>query len=117
MIDVAIVSYNTREHLRACLDSLVSEPASQVVVVDNASSDGSPAMVQAEFPSVQLQANQANPGYGAAANQAIAQGSNPYVVLLNSDTRLRPGALRALEAYLDAHPRAAVIGPRLLNPD
>jgi len=117
MMDVVIVSYNTRDYLRACLASLRAEPVGRVVVVDNASTDGSPAMVQAEFPEVLVCANQANPGYGAAANQALALCPSPYALVLNSDTRLQPGALAALGAYLDAHPQAAVVGPRLLNPD
>ena len=71
-IAVAIVNYNTREHLKACLATLVAEGADEVVVVDNASADGSQAMLRAEFPWVHLLENQHNPGYGGAANQAIA---------------------------------------------
>jgi N-acetylglucosaminyl-diphospho-decaprenol L-rhamnosyltransferase len=115
MFDVAIVNHNTCEYLRGCLDSIEREPASQVVVVDNASTDGSQEMVETEFPRAVLQANPANPGYGAAANQAIALCGSPYILLLNSDTRLQPGALGALSAYLDSHPRAAIVGPLLLN--
>lgn len=116
-IAVAIVSYNTREHLRACLASICADAPREVIVVDNASSDGSVEMLAASFPQVTLLANRANPGYGAAANQAIAGCASPYVLLLNSDTLLRPGALAALSAYLDRSPRAAIVGPRLLNPD
>lgn len=114
---VAIVNYNTRELLRDCLASVVQTRPRQVVVVDNASSDGSAEMVRAEFPNVDLRANQTNPGYGAAANQAIMGCEAPYVLLLNSDTLLRPGALDALTDYLDRYPRAGVVGPRLVNPD
>lgn len=116
-IAVAIVNYNTREHLGACLSTVLSEAPSEVVVVDNASSDGSVKMVQSDYPCVALQANQMNLGYGAAANQAMARCAAPYVLLLNSDTLLQPGALEALSGYLDRHPRAAVVGPRLVNPD
>jgi GT2 family glycosyltransferase len=71
-IAVAIVNYNTREDLSACLASVQREEPSETIVVDNASSDGSAEMVRAEYPWVTLHANQTNPGYGAAANQAIA---------------------------------------------
>jgi GT2 family glycosyltransferase len=88
-----------------------------VVVADNGSVDGSVEMVRQEFPKTTLMVNRDNPGYGAALNAAVAQCSSDYVLLLNSDTVLRPGALRILTARLDRYPRAAVIGPRLLNPD
>jgi GT2 family glycosyltransferase len=114
---VAIVNYNTREHLRTCLASVESEAPSEVVVVDNASSDHSVEMVKADFPWVTLRENKINPGYGAAANRAIACCTAKYVLLLNSDTLLRHGAIQALASYLDSHPRAAIVGPRLINPN
>lgn len=117
MISVVIISYNTCEHLRACLETVVRETPAEIIVVDNASQDGSVAMVQSQFPGVTLYTNTDNPGYGAAANQAIARSGSPSILLLNSDTRLLPGALQTLWAYLDQHPQAAIVGPRLLNPD
>lgn len=117
LIAVAIVNYNTREHLRACLATVLAEAPSEVVVVDNASKDGSVEMVQADYPGVLLLANKTNFGYGTAANQAIARCTTKYVLLLNSDTRLDRGALLALSIYLDLHPRAAIVGPRLVNTD
>jgi GT2 family glycosyltransferase len=114
---VAIVNYNTREHLRACLASIGPGAARAVVVVDNASTDGSAAMVREQFPWVALHANEHNPGYGAALNQAVASCDAPYVLLLNSDTLLAPDTVARLTSYLDAHPRAAIAGPRLANPD
>jgi GT2 family glycosyltransferase len=112
---VTIVNYNTREHLCACLSTVLSQAPSEVVVVDNASSDGSVEMVQACYPHVVLHANKTNVGYGAAANQAIAGSTAKYILLLNADTLLEPGALRALTTYLDQHPGAAVLGPRLVD--
>jgi GT2 family glycosyltransferase len=114
---VAVVSYNTRELLRACLESVDAEGAAEVVVADNASTDGSPDLVRAEHPRATLLSNRANPGFGAAANQAVAACTAPYVLLLNADTRLEAGALAALTDHLDRHPGAAVVGPRLVNPD
>ena len=116
-IAIVIVNYNTREFLRACLATVYSEAPREVVVVDNASSDGSVEMVQAECSRVRLHANKSNVGYGAAANQGIASCRAEYVLLLNSDTLLLPGSLETLTTYLDRYPQAAVVGPRLVNAD
>jgi GT2 family glycosyltransferase len=114
---VVVVSFNTREHLRACLASVRAEAPGEVIVVDNASSDGSAEMVRTEFQDAVLHANSTNLGYGAAANQGIRACRARYTLLLNGDTRVHPGVLAAMEQYLDEHQRAAVVGPRLLNPD
>ena len=114
---VAIVNYNTCEHLRACLATVIAAAPSEVVVVDNASSDDSAAMVETEYPHVMLQVNKTNVGYGAAANQAIACCRAKYVLLLNPDTLLRPDTLVALNRYLDQNPWAALVGPRLVEAD
>lgn len=115
VIDVVIVNYNTCKHLQACLDSIEREAANKVVVVDNASSDGSVEMVKSKYPWVTLLANKPNIGYGAAANKAIASCTAPYVLLLNSDTLLQAGTLNALSSYLDRNQRAGVVGPRLVD--
>ncbi|HYC30790.1 MAG TPA: glycosyltransferase family 2 protein [Gemmatimonadales bacterium] len=114
---VAVISWNTRELLRRCLGTVMLNAPAQVVVVDNGSSDGSIPMVREEFPGVRLEVLDENPGYGAASNVAFTRCSAEYVLLLNSDTELRPGALEALVAHLDRCPRAGIVGPRLLNPD
>jgi GT2 family glycosyltransferase len=118
-VAVVVVNYNTRDLLRDCLESVRAEGpegVGEVVVVDNASRDGSPDMVREQFPEARLVANEHNPGYGAAANQGIAACAAPCVLLLNSDTLLRPGTAAALARYLDENPRAGIAGPRLLNP-
>ena len=114
---VAIVNFNTRGHLRACLDSVLGEEPDEVVVVDNASTDGSVDLVRSKYPEVVLHANPTNRGYGAAANQAIASCRGGYVLLLNSDTRLMPEALATLAAHMDRHPDAVVVGPLLQRLD
>lgn len=114
---VAIINYNTRDLLRACLSSVVPEHPDRVIVVDNASSDGSAQMVAAEFPRVTLLANASNRGYGAAANMAFSASTARYLLLLNSDTLLRRGALEAMAEYLDEHEEVGVLGPRLINED
>jgi N-acetylglucosaminyl-diphospho-decaprenol L-rhamnosyltransferase len=116
-VDVVVVSYNTRDHLAACLAAVSAEAPTRVVVVDNASTDGSPQMVRERYPNAILQANTRNLGFGQGANQGIADCTAEYVLLLNSDTRLAPGALSALTSYLDSHPRVAIAGPRLVGSD
>lgn len=116
-LSVVIVNYNTRGHLRACLESLRQAGFSEVLVVDNASSDGSQEMVRSSFPWVTLLENDTNPGYGSGANLGIASCSSDYVLLLNSDTVLEAGTTDALRTYLDRYPSVAVVGPRLNNAD
>jgi len=114
---VVIVSFNALEHLRACLQSAELNCPARIVVADNGSSDGSAEMVRREFPSVIVDVDPSNPGYGAGGNRGIRHCGSADVLLLNSDTRLRPGALGALERYLNEHPRAGIVGPRLLSPE
>lgn len=115
-IAVAVVSFNTRDLLRGCLAAAAGNGAAEVVVVDNCSTDGSVAMVRDDFPDVALEASDANGGYGAGANRAMARCSAEYVLLLNADAWIHPGTLRALVRYLDANPAVAVVGPQLLDP-
>ncbi len=118
-ISVIVVSYNTAGLLGPCLESIEAAPGAlpEVVVVDNASADGSADLVRRAHPSVRLLANPVNRGFGAANNQALPLCSGRYIVLLNPDAVLRPGALRELVAYMDAHPAVGLAGPKLVNPD
>jgi hypothetical protein len=116
-IAVAVISYNTRELLRQCLASVFADGAGNVVVADNGSTDGSVDMLRTEYRQAHVFVDRSNPGYGSASNAAITLCRSEYVLLLNSDTVLVPGALRALCDYLDANPRVAIVGPRLRNPD
>ena len=116
-VAVVVVNYNTREHLRACLTSVVAESPAEIVVVDNGSSDGSVEMVRSAFPTVRVVEDPSNPGYGAASNRGVAACTAPYIVLINSDTLLHPGTLEALGDFMDRHPRAAIAGPRLVHAD
>ena len=117
MTAVAVVSWNTRDLLRRCLSPAAAESPRELVVVDNGSVDGSVEMVRAEFPTLRLDVLAGNPGYGTAANRAMAATRSEYVLLLNPDALVRPGALAAVSRHLDAHPRAGLVGPRLLNGD
>lgn len=116
-IAVAVVSFNTKDYLDACLGSVLADGATEVVVADNGSSDGSVEMVRASYPDVRLLANDENLGFGKAANRALATCRAPYVLLLNADTAVHKGALSALSTYLDRHPTAGIAAPRLVNVD
>ena len=115
VIVAAIVNFNTRDLLDTCLRSLEREALSQLIVVDNASTDASQAVVEQRGPRVRLIANTSNVGYGAAANQALCEARSKYLFLLNADTEVRPGAIAQLTAYLDAHPEVAIAAPRLVD--
>jgi N-acetylglucosaminyl-diphospho-decaprenol L-rhamnosyltransferase len=122
-LSVIVVNWNVRDMLRECLRSVEAELAglapdeSEVVVVDNASTDGSVDMLRAEFPAIQLLANHENVGFGAANNQGLTRAAGRYVLFLNPDTKVRPAALQRLLAFIDQRPQVACVGPRLLNPD
>ncbi len=117
-VDIVIVSYNTRELLRACLDSVRRwAPEAHTIVVDNASRDDSPAMVRDEFSWATLDALEVNLGFGAANNRGVALGEAPLLLFLNPDAELTEGALTALVACLEESPKCAMAGPVLLNPD
>ena len=119
-VSVVIVNYNVRDLLRDCLRSLepdLGELRGEVWVVDNASADGSAEMVATEFPTVRLLHNAQNRGYAAANNQAIRQARGRYVLILNPDTKLPPGALLACLAEMDRHPDIGALGPKLIRAD
>jgi len=119
---VVVLNYNTRELLRACLDSLRRQTglAFEACVVDNASSDESADMVAGLFPEVRLVRSPSNAGFSAGNNLGLAaagwpeNGNARYAMLLNPDTVVPDGALAAMVAYADAHPGVGVVGPRLL---
>ena len=120
MISIIIVSWNTARLLEHCLTSILENPPSapfEIWVVDNASTDNSPEMVRELFPKVRLAQNLDNVGFARANNQAIQQCRGQYVLLLNPDTLVSPGALQALVDFLDKHPNAGAVGAKLLNPD
>lgn len=121
-VAVLVVSWNTRDLLAECLQSVEDNAhglAVHTVVVDNASSDGSAERVRAQFPAAHLLALQDNRGFVGGNNlayQALPNVSR-YVLLINPDARLRPGALAAMVFWMDNHPNAGACGPLTLNPD
>jgi len=119
-VSALIVNWNTCELLAECLDSLrEAEPDGyvQTIVVDNGSSDGSPAMLERRGDELELVANDANRGFTAATNQAFERSTAPYVLMLNSDTVVSPGAISGCVRRLEQDPGVAVVGCRVLNPD
>lgn len=111
---MVVVSYNTQEKLRRCLGCI--EPEHEVIVIDNASSDGSADMVAAEFPTAKLIRNRNNRGFGAANNQGIDVSTRELILFLNSDAYAEPGAIdRVAREFVSRDIVAA--GGQLLNPD
>lgn len=127
-LSVIILTYNTRELTRACVQSVLADAATsglniEVIVVDNGSSDGTAhalrqACAAAPLPArVQVIENADNLGFARGNNVGLAAAQGRYRLLLNSDTVVVPGALTALVHFMDAHPDAGACGPMLLNPD
>ncbi len=115
-VSVSLVNTNSRALLLACLESLRGLDA-EVVVLDNASEDGSAEAVRERFPEVRLLAQGHRAGFGANHNAVIRATSGRYVYVLNEDTTSEDWGLERMVAYLDANPRVAALGPRLVYPD
>ena len=115
-LSVSIVNTNSRELLLACLESLAGTDA-EIVVLDNASEDGSADAVRERFPGVRVIAQAHRAGFGANHNAVIRATTGRYVYVLNEDTTAGDWGFETLTAYLDAHPRVAALGPRLVYPD
>lgn len=116
-VSVLVVNWNTRELLEPCLDSVFDASNAalirDVVIVDNGSTDGSAAEIERRWPQVRLVRNQDNRGYTRANNQGLVHCDGDYVLLLNTDAWLLPGALATLLHRLTSDPVCAVVGPRL----
>lgn len=120
-LSIVIVNWNAKAHLRRCLESLrqtfPTHVSAKITVVDNASSDGTLAMLGHEFPEVEPLCNTANLGFARANNLAIRQSTSRYLCLLNSDVVVHEGCFDRLLVYLANHPEVGLVGPQLLNPD
>ncbi len=118
-VSIVIVNYKAYEDLDACLTSLQSARAValEVFVLDHASSAPDLERVRAHHPDVRMEAFAHNPGFSAGVNRGAALATGRTLLILNPDTRVAPGAVEALESYLDAHPDVAVVGPRVEGPD
>jgi GT2 family glycosyltransferase len=119
-VSIIIVAWNVRELLYNCLKSVYEQTRGiefEVIYVDNASKDGSVEMVRKEFPEVKILENETNEGFIGANNRGIKVAKGRYVLLLNSDTLILDNAIAKIVKFADSHPRAAVVGCRVLNPD
>jgi hypothetical protein len=119
-LSIVIVNWNGLAVLRPCLGSIFDSPQGiqfEVIVVDNASGDESVAMIERLFPQVVIVRNRQNVGFACANNQAFALAHGRYVLLLNNDTLLLPGALAESVRYLDIHPQVGALGCRVEFPD
>jgi N-acetylglucosaminyl-diphospho-decaprenol L-rhamnosyltransferase len=112
-VAAVVVTYDALPWIERCLSSLAGV---KTVVVDNGSSDGTVPFVRERFPGVRLLESE-NRGLGAGWNLGLRETTGTYALLLNADAWLAEGALERLIAFADSRPRAAVVGPRLLNPD
>jgi hypothetical protein len=119
-VSVVIVGWNAKHYLELCLESLAKAPprrSMEVLVVDNASMDGSVEMIETKFPWVKLIKSSENLGFAKGNNVAIRQCQGHYIALVNPDVIVFPGCLDALADFLDENPKVGNVGPRVLNPD
>ncbi len=119
-VSVCVVNWNCVALLRECLNSLFDADQGvvfEVIVVDNASTDGAADMVADEFPGVALVRNRTNAGFSRGNNQAAAMARGRYLFFLNNDTEVPPNGLAAFAAYAEANPHVGMIGPRLRGSD
>jgi N-acetylglucosaminyl-diphospho-decaprenol L-rhamnosyltransferase len=118
-LSVVIPVWNRKELLGACLASLeralVAFPGAQVIVVDDASTDGAPALVESEFPWAAVVRNQTNQGFAHSVNRGIELATGDQILLLNSDTEIEAPALKEMVDFLDAHPGHAGVAPSLVD--
>jgi len=119
-ISVVIVGWNARHYLELCLESLVEAPprrSMEVIVVDNASADGTSELIETRFSWVKLIKSTENLGFAKGNNVAIRQCLGRYIALVNPDVIVLPGCLDALADFLDQNPKVGNVGPRVFNPD
>ena len=119
-ISAIIVSWNAREYLRGCLKSIREcggLAMTNVIVVDNASTDGSPEMVEREYPEAKLIRSAENLGFARANNLVLNDITTPYVAFINSDVVVHPGCLETLVRFLKAHPGVGLCGPKVFGGD
>lgn len=120
VVSIVIVSWNARDYLLQCLESLtpaVCRFPMEIIVADNASSDGSAELVENNFPKVRLIRNPANLGFAKANNLGIAAGAGRYVCLINSDVKVLPDCISRLVDYCEQNPDVGMVGPRIIGGD
>lgn len=119
-VSIIVTNYNTRDLLRACFASMegrLGRPWLEVILVDNASADGSAEMTREEFPDVRVFVQERNEGFAHANNRGIRASRGRHVLILNSDTEIVDDALERMRDHMEAHPDIGALGARLLNTD
>ncbi len=119
-LSIIIVSYNSLNYLRDCLDSINNNKPSasfEITVVDNASSDGTVKAMRKDYPYLKLIENTRNKGFAAANNMAIKSSSSEYILLINSDCQVYANSIDRLLEFADANDDAGIAGPRIINND
>lgn len=119
-LTIIISCYNTRGLVQDCLNSIYKNPSSEpfeIILVDDASTDGTSEMVRASFPDVRLLRNETNRNYSYSNNRALDHARGKFLLLLNNDTLVLPLALDGMIAFLRDHPEAGMVGAKLLNED
>jgi GT2 family glycosyltransferase len=119
-VSVVIVSWNAKQYLAQCLRTLterVCRYSMEVLVVDNDSTDGSPAFVESSFPNIRLIRNSSNLGFAMANNIGIRKASGKYICLVNSDVEVFDECITRLVDYCDTHPEVGMVGPRIVGSD
>jgi GT2 family glycosyltransferase len=119
-LSIVIVNWNTKELLLRCLQTIQEDTRSlstEIIVVDNASSDGSVSAVRQQFPSVRIVENETNQGFARANNIGIGLAHGSYVCLINSDVELIPECLPRMFHYMEDQREIGILGPRVLNSD
>ena len=117
---ICIVTFKARNYLRDCLNSIYQSPPQkpfEIIVVDNRSEDGTIEMLEAEFSQVRYAVEEKNEGYTRPMNRALQMGTGQYLVQLNPDTLVHPGAFDRLDCFMQDHPRAGICTPKVLNRD
>lgn len=120
ILSIIIPSYNTKDILRDCLESIHRETHDtpyEIIVVDNDSEDGTRDMLREEFPRIRTILNDVNRRWSGANNQGVGISRGEFLLFLNSDTLIEPGALDAFVRYMRDNPGTGIAGCRLLNPD
>jgi GT2 family glycosyltransferase len=119
-VSILLVTYRCRDEAEACLRSIFETASGtevEVVVLDNASDDGTAEMVASTFPAARLIASSENLGFALGVNRAAAEATGEFVLLLNPDMEVHPGAIASLVAFARAHPEHGLYGGRTLDPD
>lgn len=118
VLSIIIVNYNTKDLLKNCLDSIISHTTAvdyEIMVVDNASTDGSQDMIKDLYPQIELQCNKENIGFSKANNQAYHTSRGDYLLFLNSDTLIMNDAILTLMNYLKNNPDVGIVGPKIVG--